>query len=78
MECVQPTIPETEKSTPSLADFHYTGYVIAGKFIPTRACIQADTLEDQEAVQAFLAEAGLSCLEKSLDLKGWRLRPFFF
>ena len=64
MSCPQATIPETEKSTPSLAGFHYTGYVIAGRFIPTRACIQADTLEDQEAVQAFLTEAGASCLQR--------------
>ena len=64
MECPQATIIESDKSTPSLAGFLYTGHVIAGRFIPTRVCIQTNTLEDQEAVQAFLAEAGASCLQR--------------
>ena len=64
MECPQATIIESDKSTPSLTGFHYAGYVIAGRFIPTRVCIQADTVEAQEAVQAFLAEASVSCLQQ--------------
>ena len=59
MECPQVTIIESDKSTPSLAGFLHTGYVIAGEFIPMRVCVQADTLEDQEAVEAFLEKYGL-------------------
>ncbi len=59
MECLQPTITEIQKSTPSPVGFLCRGYVIGDKFIPTEACIQADTLEAQKLVQAFLAAHGL-------------------
>jgi len=61
MECPQATIIESDKSTPSLAGFHYTGYVIAGRFIPTRVCIQADTLEDRHRRRGRSAQVGAVC-----------------
>jgi len=54
-----PRLTKFEKSTPYPVGFFYRGDVIAGEFIPMRVCIQADTLEDQEAVQAFLKKYGL-------------------
>ncbi len=60
MQCFHPTITQTEKSTLSRIGFLCVGEVIGDKFIPTEACIQADTLEAQESVQAFLAAHGLN------------------
>ncbi len=59
MECVQPTIPETEKSTPSRIGFICFGDETDGEFVPSRVHILANTVEVQEAVQGFLQVHGL-------------------
>ncbi len=52
-------LTNSEKPTLYPASFLYRGDEIGGKFIPMEVCIQADTLEAQEAVQAFLVKHGL-------------------
>ncbi len=52
-------VTEPDKSTLYSASFLYRGDEIGGKFIPMEVCIQADTLDAQEAVQAFLEQYGL-------------------
>ena len=54
-----PRLTEFNKSTPYPVGFFYRGDVITGEFILLEVCIQADTLEEQEAVQAFLEKYGL-------------------
>jgi len=52
-------LTEFKKSTPSPTAFLCVGTIENDEFIPTTVCIQADTLEDQESIQAFLSKHGL-------------------
>ena len=60
MKYPQPTITKTEKSTPCSISFLCMGHVVEGRFVPSHAYIQADTLEVQQAVQVYLEERGVS------------------
>ncbi len=59
MEQAQATITALGESTPFGASFLCTGHAVNGEFIPDQVCLITGTLEDQEAVQAFLSKHGL-------------------
>ncbi len=59
MECPQATIVESDKSSLFPTGFLCTGHVVNGGFSPDQVCLITGTLEDQEAVQAFLMKHGL-------------------